>query len=99
VNIKSISKNLPLCNSACTGPCFLLLVLGIGPPKKSTTSLLVLWVDAHEIKSPEVVDEEKIVGEEIMLSHGMLGNKNGCRSGSKERSEPGILGSSGRKVA
>ena len=61
MNIKSISKKIILCNSACTGPgpCFLLLVIGIGPPRKSTTSLLVLWVDEHENKSPEVVGKEK----------------------------------------
>lgn len=61
-------------------------------------SLLVLWVDEHENKSPEVVGKEKIVWEGIILIHGMLGNKNGCRSGSKERSEPGISDPPGERL-
>ena len=79
--------------------CFLLDSLGVRSPDKSTKSLLVLWVDTHGHKSPEVVDKEEIIGEEIMLGHCISGNKNGCCSGSKERPEPGILGSSGKKVA
>ena len=51
--------------------------LGIMLPHQSAKSLRVLWVEAQEHKYPEVVEEEEIIGDEIVLNLSMPGSKVG----------------------